>query len=418
MRIRKGSLSWIAPLILVSSALVLLTWGNTIFTRANPGGNDFLVHWMGARMFLTEGVSPYSDETALEIQKFAYGRPAQADEHELRVAYPFYSIRAFLPFSLIPDFALARALWMTLLEAGLIALSFVSLRLVEWRPPLWTMACFLGFSVLWYHGARPLINGNIVILIGLGFAGVLLSLRYRADELAGVLMALTTIKPQLAFLLSVYLVFIAIAQKRWKFIFWFFGTILLLTLASMLLLPDWILQNIREIFRYPGYNPPGTLQAALKGWFPGFGSRLGWGITGVLAFLLLAEWSFSRRSGFRGMLWTACLTLTAGQWIGIQSDPGNFIILMPALVLIFSTLAKRWRRTGVILSVGMMAALLIGLWFLFLATVEYGYQPQQSPIMFLPLPGLLIVGLYWVRWWVIRPTHSLHTDLPNPEMLL
>ena len=403
-------------MILVSGVVVLLTWGNLVFTRANPGGNDFLVHWMGARMFITQGVSPYSDETAIEIQKFAYGRPARPGEHELRVAYPFYSIFVFLPFSLIPDYPIARALWMTLLEAGLIALSFISMRLVNWRPPPWVLASFLVFSLLWYHGARPLINGNVVILIALGFVGALLAIRFRADELAGVLMALTTIKPQLSLVFSIYLVFIALVQRRWKFIFWFFGTLLLLILVSMLLLPDWVLQNLSEILHYPGYNPPGTLQAALKVWFPVFGNRLGWGITGFLGLLLLVEWRFSGKAEYRRILWVSCLTLTISQWIGIQTDPGNFIILIPALVLILATLSERWRRVGNLVSIGVMAILLVGLWLLFLSTVEFGYQPQQSPIMFLPLPGILFVSLYWIRWWAIHPGSVLYTWHPDQDM--
>ncbi len=101
-------------------------------------------------------------------------------------------------------------------------------------------------------------------------------------------------------------------------------------------------------------------------------------------------------------LWTACLTLTASQWVGIQTDPGNFIILMPALVLVFSIWEERWRRAGHIFALMTMLFLFLGIWALFLATVEYGYQPQQSPVMFLPLPAFLLLTLYWVRWWALR----------------
>jgi len=410
-------MQWIAPLILLGGVLVLLTWGNWIFVRANPGGNDFLVHWMGARQFITQGTSPYSDETATEIQKFAYGRAARPGEHELRVAYPFYSIFVFLPFAVIPDYIFARALWMTLLEAGLFGLSYLSIRLTDWRPPPWVLASFFTFSLLWYHGARPLINGNIVILIALGFVGALLAMRFRADELAGVVIAFTTIKPQLSLMFTLYLLFIALVQRRWKFVFWFFGTLTLLVLVSMLFLPDWIMQNLAEILRYPGYNPPGTLQAALKVWFPSFGGRLGWGITGILGLLLIVEWRLSGKADFRRMLWVSCLTLTVSQWIGIQTDPGNFVILLPALVLIFATFSERWRRAGNLIAVGMMIVLQVGLWLLFLYTVEYGYQPQQSPIMFLPLPGLILVGLYWIRWWVIHPGSVLYTWHPDQDLI-
>jgi len=364
-----------------------------------------------------QGLSPYSDETALQIQQLAYGRPAQAGEHELRVAYPLYSILIFLPFSFINDYTLARAVWMTVLEVSLVLLAFLNLRLTNWKPGFLTGTFFFIFSLLSYHALRPLINGNAVILIALGFTGAMLAYRSKFDELAAILMALTTIKPQLSLLISIYMVLHAIFQKRWRFVIWFGGTMTILILISVLLLPDWMLQNLREIIRYPGYNPPGTLQAALKIWFPAFGKRLGTGFTIFLSLLLLAEWVFSRRGGYRAFLWCACLTLVVSQWIGIQTDPGNFIILYPALALIFSTLSERWKRAGEIISLGIMLLLLLGLWAFFLATVEYGAQPQQSPLMFLPLPGLLIPGLYWVRWWVIRPGNIMFEWLSNQETL-
>jgi hypothetical protein len=51
-----------------------------------------------------------------------------------------------------------------------------------------------------------------------------------------------------------------------------------------------------------------------------------------------------------------------------------------------------------------MALLFAGVWWLFLSTLErVGGQPIQAPIMFFPLPVFLMIGLYWVRWWVLRP---------------
>lgn len=417
MRTNRKNLQRVFPIILIIGTLALLSWGNYLFVKTNPGGNDFLVHWMGTRMFFWEGFSPYSDETALNIQEMVYGRPAQAGEHELRVAYPLYSTLLFLPFSAISDFSLSRSLWMSLLEVGLIALSLMSIRLMNWRLRFPILTCFLLFSLLWYHGARPLINGNAVILVAVCFIGALLAYQARADELAGVLIAFSTIKPQLALLISAYLVFYSIFRKRWKFIIWFFGTLLLLVLFSTLLLPDWILQNLREIFRYPGYNPPGTLQAALEVWFPSFGHRLGLGITGLLAVLLITEWWLSRKGEFRSFLWCCCFTLVVSQWIGIQTDPGNFIILMPALVLVFTALTEKLRSTGELISAGIMLFLTVSLWLLFIQTLEIGYQPQQSPIMFLPLPGLLLIGLYWIRWWVTRPQNIMYEWLSTQNTI-
>ena len=148
MRNRRGS-GWLIGIGIVFflGLLILLTWGNYRYTSQNPGGNDFLVHWVGTRSFLIDNISPYSDETALRIQTLAYGRPAQPGEHELRVAYPLYSVILFFPFSLFGDYSFARALWMTLLEVSIFSLSLISLRITQWRPNLVLLALYFLFSL-------------------------------------------------------------------------------------------------------------------------------------------------------------------------------------------------------------------------------------------------------------------------------
>lgn len=387
----------------VIGMLVALTIFNYRYSRTNPGGNDFLVHYIGTRTFLKEGISPYSDETALRIQTAAYGHPAEPGQHELRVAYPLYSIVLFMPYALVSDYDLARALWMTTLEAALIAMALLSLRLTNWKPPLFMLTLFLLFSIFWYHAFRPLINGNAVILVALMIVGMLLALRSGADELAGVLLAFATIKPQVVLVLVIFMMVWSILQHRYRLLAWFFGTLFLLCVSAAMLMPDWILQNLREVMRYPGYNPPGTPGAAFTVWLPAMGQRLGYILTGVLVVLLVVEWFLARRAEYRGFLWTACFTLVVAQWIGVQTDPGNFIVTFPALVLVFAMLQERWRRGGVILNVFVLLLVFVGIWAVFLGTVQYGGQPQQSPVMFFPLPGLLLIMLFWVRWWAVRP---------------
>jgi hypothetical protein len=229
-------LSIIGGLVLIG-LIVLLVIGNYNYSQQNPGGNDFLVHWVGTRTFLTEGISPYSDETAERIQTLAYGRAAQPGEHELRVAYPFYSVGLFMPFALIEDFTLARALWITVLELALFAMAFVSIRLTRWKISPLMLVFFVLFSIFWYHAARAVINGNAVVLIALGVAGILLALRNEQDELAGILLTLVTIKPQVALLIVAFVLFWAFFQRRWRLIIWFFGSLILLIAIGMLFIP-------------------------------------------------------------------------------------------------------------------------------------------------------------------------------------
>jgi hypothetical protein len=395
---------WLIGALGIIIFLVALTYANHYYAVRNPGGNDFLVHWVGTRALLVDGISPYSDEVAGRIQTMVYGRLAQAGEHQLRVAYPLYSISLFLPFALIPDFVIARSIWMTVLELALVGLTILSMRLADWRPGMGMTVVFILFSLLWYHGMRPLINGNAVILITFFAVAGLTAIRGKAEELGGVLFAFMTIKPQLALVFLIYITYWGISNQRWRMLGWFVGTVFVLSAVSTMLIPDWLLQNLREVVLYPKYNPPGTPAAIFAEWMPATGQRIGLGLTIILGILLLVEWFLSRRYEFRGFLWVCCLTLTVSQWIGIQTDPGNFIILLPVLALLFALIDERYRQMGKYFIGFLMLVLMVGLWWLFVGTLSYDYQPIQSSVMFFPLVGLCLLMLFWVRWWAIHPT--------------
>ncbi len=406
---------WYIAVLLIVGVVLLVTWANYNFAQQNPGGNDFLVHWVGTRAIFIDGISPYSDTVAERIQTLAYGRPALPGEHELRVAYPLYSVLVFFPFALISDYELARALWMTLLEATLVGMAILCLKLTRWKMSIWLLPFFLVFSIFWYHSLRPLINGNVVILVAFLIVAAFAALQTKRDEFAGVLLAISTIKPHLVLLPIMFLLIWTISFRRWRTLGWMVISLVLLSFSAALFVPDWPLQNLREILAYSGYNPPGTPGAAFETWLPATGRQIGWALSAVLGLILIFEWAFVRRKEYRWFLWTGSLTLVISQWIGIQTDPGNFILLFLPLVLVFSLWVERWGGAGTVLSSFSMLLLFLLPWGVFLETVTYGDQPLQHPVMFFPLPLFLLITLYWVRWWAIKPRRLLVEDLQAYE---
>jgi hypothetical protein len=103
--------------------------------------------------------------------------------------------------------------------------------------------------------------------------------------------------------------------------------------------------------------------------------------------------------------------LVASQWIGIQTDPGNFILLFLPLVLVLAMWVERWGRAGNGVVIFVLFLLFLGPWAIFLRTITYGDQPMQHPVMFFPIPLFLLITLYWVRWWAIRPQRLLVEEL-------
>lgn len=407
-------LVFVLLLVLAASALVFLTWANYRYSVQNPGGSDLLPRWVGTRLLLMEGQSPYSEETTQEIQRLFYGRPAHSDEDQVLFVYPLYSIFLFSPFALISDYNLARAVWMTVLEVGVILLVAAGLSLNRWRLSPFMLGLLMLFAALWYYTVRALINANAALLIALVVALAFLAIRQERDGLAGLLLALTTIKPQMVILLILLVLLWSISNRRWILFWSFWGNLALLTAVTSLLIPNWIWQNLVQLVAYPDYTLPTTPGEIFAVWMPGVGMRLGYALTVILVATLVYEWKQALGKEFRWLLWAAGLTLAATQLIGLPTATENYMIMFPALLMVFTAWDEQWRSWGKVLIFLSYFLLFVGVWWLFLATLQRGDQPIQGLIMFFPLPVFLLIGLYWVRWWVLRPEQPLLDRLRRP----
>jgi hypothetical protein len=308
---------------------------------------------------------------------------------EPRVVYPIYAAIFFGPFALLRDFTLARSRWMTLLEGMLFFTTILSLKLAAWNPRPALFALLAAFALCWYHGVRTIINGNAVAAVSLLFVAAAWALQHKRDDLAGIFLALTTIKPQLALIPGLFVLVWTLSNRRWRCAAYFFGSLAVLTLVGMAFAPTWILQNLAEIRLYATYQTPTTVGMALDTWLPGLGRPLGWLVTLALAGILLREWKNALGSDFNRFLWVFSLTLVASQWTVITTDPGNFIILTLPLILTL----KHLNRLSPAWVIASLLLLLVGLWALFLLTLPPDGN-QQNPVMFFPLPLFLLVGLY------------------------
>jgi hypothetical protein len=77
--------------------------------------------------------------------------------------------------------------------------------------------------------------------------------------------------------------------------------------------------------------------------------------------------------------------------------------MLPALFVVFRLVDDRWPNYGSLINFIILGVLFVVPWGIFLFTLSNEYQPIQSPIMFFPVPVLLLLALYWVRWWAKNP---------------
>jgi hypothetical protein len=402
----KGELSPRVIVQLVIIAIVgiaALVWSNYRFAESNPGGNDFIPRWVGTRLFLEDGQNPYGEETTLAIQEAIYGRAAESGDDEALFAYPFFSMIVFAPFSTTNDYVFSRALWTTTLQLALVATAIIAVVLSGWRPNRSGLTVFLLFSILWYHGARPMINGNAAILVAFFIAVGLWLLRKKQDAWAGVALAFATIKPQMV-LLYIPLIFIwALSHKRYRVVMSFSLSLLVLLSGSLWLQPGWLADAINQIMTYSSYTPPGTPATIFAQWWPENGLLLGRGLSAFLLLVLLWEWWLSLGKNFEWLLWSASLTLVLTQLVGVPTTTANYASMLIVFPVVFAAWERRFDREqnrAILIS---LVIVFLGLWLLFTSTMLPGTQFREHLIMLFPVPIVLLLNLYWLRWWALRP---------------
>lgn len=400
---QRASLAIALILFLVVAVIGGITWINYQYASQNQEMNKFLPGWKGTRLFMTEGSNPYGQETANEVERMVYGRSARVGEKSGDFVYPIYSILIYAPFALFGEYNLAFALWMTILELSLAGLIVLSLQLSNWRPSVLIVLILFIYTFLWYHSLRPLISGNISILVALFVTAAFLAIRSELDAFAGFLLALGSIKPQMIIVIYVFIIIWSISQRRWTIIWSLFGSLFFMAAAGSLFFQDWVFDYVRQIVRYSDEILITTPGSVISQWLPGIGTQVGWVLTGIMAALLLIEWRACLGQTSRWFVWTAMLTLTASSLIGIYTTLENYIILFPVTILVLSVWDKRWGIFGKWLMILFILITSIGIWWLLLSGVQRGIQPDLNPIIFLFTPVILLVCLYWVRWWAINP---------------
>ncbi len=379
-----------------------LTYFNYQFSLQNPGGNDFLARWNGAHEWLINGNNPYTDEVSLVAQKFIYGRAANPvmGEDIAHFVYPLYSMIFFAPFGLM-EYTFARALFMTLLEISLVLITLVSIRITGWKVKKFSLLASLLFSVFWYCAIRGVIVGQFAILNALLMLLAIWAVKEKQDIAAGIVLILSTSKPQMSYLLVVFIFIWAIFFKRPRIIISMIGTTIVLLGVTSILLPGWIIDWIRQLVNYPSYTDRiGSTLSIISGLMPGIMEPVNLFLHGIFYLYLVIEWFRSKGKGEAGFIWTAFLTLVITNLVAYRTATPHYVALIAPLFLISRVMEERWGKAGKFVSWMMYAIIFIGLWVLFLTTVQ---GVDEQAIMYVPLPFLILIFMWWMRWWMMRP---------------
>jgi len=404
------SRTWYILALLIVVILAAMTWANArFFSERFAARSAFLLPYTATRALLVEGVSPYDESLISRAEKIV--QQYEGKDTEVRVArfvFPLYAVFIFAPFAMIEDFLLAYSIWLTFLESILLGMAFFTWRLMEWDAERWVFVVFLLTSLLSFFVVQPFINGNPVILVAFLLIVTLIALRYRFEELAAIALVFSTIKIHLTLLVTLYIIILAIAQHRGRFLIWFVSVMAMAMLLSFSLVPDWIIQNLREAYRFFDERELTIAMMAMLPKDSQIGNRIVWILMGGAGFVLLTEWLFTRSTDSKRVLWVISLSLVVTFIVIFENNPSNLILLYLPVMMILATFDMRMgiQKRVVILS-SMIGLLLLPWGGILLDNIRDGQGGKLSwdvsPWLTVAIPWILLVGLYWIRWWIINP---------------
>jgi Glycosyltransferase family 87 len=301
-----------------------------------PRGNlsDLYPRWLGARELLLRGRNPYSAEITREIQEGYYGRkidPARPDDpkDEQGFAYPAYVVFLLAPTIDLPFEVVQKGFrWLLIAFAGASVLLW--LYVLRWKPSPGTALTFIVLMLGWL----PMVQGIKLQQLSLLVAGLLAAcgacLAGGWLLVAGGLLALATIKPQLTWPLVLWLLLWASSNwhERRRFVFGFGLVMLLLLGGAQLVLPGWLRMFADAIGQYHRY----TQNQSVLVW--SFGSIAGRILEAVSVLVCtLCIWRARREpaaSAAFGQAFGAVLALTVV--IVPMFAPYNQVLLAPAIL--------------------------------------------------------------------------------------
>jgi len=385
-------------LLLALGLVILFALGvyatEVAFTSKHPGANDFYSRWVGGCALVRQGLNPYSDEVTLRIQQGMYGRPAHPGEDQVAFAYPLYSLLFFFPLCATDDYAWVQAIWLWLLLLALLAAMAFWLQIIRWRPPRWLWRLILLWTVLLYHSFRALLLGQFAVWVLLALAAALWAMQRGHDGRAGLLLALATVKPQLVYLAIPWILLWAAGQRRWRLWIGFAVSLAGLVLGSMLLLPTWLPDFVRQASAYPDHTVYGSLTWIIVRQWLGLGPAVEYTALALLAVgAVVLAWRLWRAS-YTHMVWLLGLLLLLTNLLTPRIATTNYILLIPYALWGLRQVQTTWKTWGDWAVVGGLAVSFVGLWVLFFATLQGDFEQWPVYLPF-PLAVALLLPLAW-----------------------
>lgn len=230
-------------------------------------GNDFYPIWLTAREHPSD---LYGPEMTRDIQLGLFGRPLDPRiPSDPPTDYRTYAYPAFTELLCWPAAAIPFPIFRILLTLGLAIITLFSVliwgRLLAFQPgPVWT-AVVLVLTFSSYPVIEGLYADQMGLVVGFLLAASLFALSREQFLLAGILMALTLVKPQMTMLEIGFLLLWTLHNWRIRKQF-AFGLVFMagvLVVSSLIVWPHWIQSWLHVLSGYHRYARPPLVKIVL-----------------------------------------------------------------------------------------------------------------------------------------------------------
>ena len=303
--------------------------------------SDLYARWYGTRELLLHHRDPYGRDITREVQAGFYGRPLESQNVSDPTAqegfnYPLYAVFLVAPFAGF-SFATAQAIFRWLLISAASCSVPLWLKALGFHPRLPLVLAGMALTAGAYPSVMEFYQQNLAALVIFLLAVAMASIARGWLTLAGFLLALSTIKPEIAGLVVFWSLLWAAGQwrKRYALIASFSATLVTLIIAAEITLPHWIGSFLAAVRDYQILDADLPITEVL---LPRFAGRM---VTFALICLLIAllwRWKGSEEGSdtFRlGIAWAAAVTLSVLPKLAAY----NQLLLVPALMVLLG----RWR---------------------------------------------------------------------------
>jgi hypothetical protein len=305
---------------------------------------DLYSPWIGSRELLLHGRNPYSAAVSHEIQMGFYGhvieqsfnQPEAGIIDEQRFAYPVY-VAFLLGPTIRLDFEQAQFWSLPLLTALTAAGVLLWMDVLHWRLSTTATAGLILFVLSSPQVVQGLRLRQLGLLVGflLPLATWCITRTHLAS--AGIILALCTIKPQMAALPVAWFLIWTFGEwrTRWRLCVSFLGGLIILVGIGQLVLPGWLSFFIAGLQAYHSYAPMSSLLRLALGKEPAQMASV------ILAFGLLAlAWHERRCSAHTRRFNFALAVFLLSENIAFALIPpfNQVLLLLPVMIVL-----KDWK---------------------------------------------------------------------------